>query len=122
MPRVSTPLKLNIMNTDKTLQNNKPEMIQRFQTFWAELDKRGLEGFIISRADEFQGEYIPPSAQRLAWLTGFTGSAGMAIVHRDGSAIFVDGRYILAVREQVDDSLFKPHDRRDCPPNSLRLN
>ncbi len=105
------------MNTDKTLQNNKPEMIQRFQTFGAELDKRGLEGFIISRADEFQGEYIPPSAQRLAWLTGFSGSAGMAIVHRDGSAIFVDGRYILAVREQVDDSLFKPHDRRDCPPD-----
>jgi len=104
------------MNTDKTPQHNKHELTQRFQSFWAELEKRGLEGFIVPHADEFQGEYIPPSAQRLAWLTGFTGSAGMAIVHRDGSAIFVDGRYILAVREQVDDSLFKPHDRIDCSP------
>jgi Xaa-Pro aminopeptidase len=104
------------MNTDNTLKNDTSEMLQRFQRFWAELEKSGLDGFIIPRADEFQGEYIPPSAQRLAWLTGFTGSAGLAIVHRHGSAIFVDGRYILAVREQVDESLFKVHDRKDCLP------
>jgi len=62
-------------------------------------------------------EYVAPSAQRLAWLTGFTGSAGLAIVHLDGAAIFVDGRYILAVRDQVDQSLFKPYNLKDCPPD-----
>jgi Xaa-Pro aminopeptidase len=91
-------------------------MNKRLQALWAELEKRQLEGFLVPRADEYQGEYVPPYAERLAWLTGFTGSAGMAILHRDGSAIFVDGRYTLAVQEQVDETLFKPHNIKDCPP------
>ncbi len=81
---------------------------KRLQLLFAELNNHGFDGFIVPHADEFQGEYIPPSAQRLAWLTGFTGSAGLAIVHPDESAIFVDGRYTLAVRDQVD--TFKPYD------------
>jgi Xaa-Pro aminopeptidase len=74
-----------------------------------ELKRRGLDGFVVPRADEHQGEYVPPRAQRLAWLTGFGGSAGVAIVLADRAAIFVDGRYTLAVRAQVDTAAFEPH-------------
>jgi Xaa-Pro aminopeptidase len=95
---------------------NKTESAKRLQSLWTELEKQGLDGFLVPHADEYQGEYTPPSAERLAWLTGFTGSAGMAIVHRHGSAIFVDGRYTLAVRNQVDQTLFQPHNSKDCPP------
>ncbi len=72
------------------------------------LAEAGLDGFIIPRADEHQGEYVPASAERLAWLTGFTGSAGTAIVLADKAAIFVDGRYTLQVRDQVDIDIFEP--------------
>ena len=68
----------------------------------AALARAGLAGFIVPHADEHQSEYLPPSAERLAWLTGFTGSAGMAIVLADEAAIFVDGRYTMQVRAEVD--------------------
>src|SRR5882672_7976094 len=71
-----------------------------------EMARRGLAGFIIPRADEYQGEYVPASGQRLAWLTGFTGSAGMAIVLVNRAAVFVDGRYTLQVAAQVDTAIF----------------
>ena len=67
-----------------------------------EMHKHGLDGFIIPRADEQQNEYVPPHAERLAWLTGFTGSAGTAIVLTKKAAVFVDGRYTLQVGEQVE--------------------
>ena len=73
-----------------------------------ELRKRGLQGFVVPRSDEHQNEYAPPCTERLAWLTGFTGSAGSAIVLRDAAAIFVDGRYTIQVREQVDVTCFTP--------------
>jgi Xaa-Pro aminopeptidase len=69
-----------------------------------------LDGFIIPRADEHQNEYVPKNAERLAWLTGFTGSAGLAIVLPDCAAICVDGRYTLQVRQQIDSTLFDPID------------
>jgi Xaa-Pro aminopeptidase len=72
----------------------------------AELKRRGLHGFVIPRADEHQGEYVPLRANRMAWLTGFTGSAGMVVVTLDAAAIFVDGRYTLQVRQEVDETLF----------------
>jgi Xaa-Pro aminopeptidase len=81
-----------------------------------ELAERGLDGFIVPRADEHQGEYVPPRGQRLAWLTGFTGSAGLAIVLRERAAIFVDGRYTLQAAQQVDGSLFEIHHLIDEPP------
>ena len=81
-----------------------------------ELAKRGLAGFLVPRADEHQGEYVPPRAERLAWLTGFTGSAGLAIVLADKAAIFVDGRYTLQVRNQTDTSLFEPRHSTEQPP------
>jgi Xaa-Pro aminopeptidase len=67
-----------------------------------------LDGFVVPRADEHQGEVVPPSAERLAWLTGFTGSAGTAVVLKDEAAIFVDGRYTIQVRGQVDRDVFEP--------------
>ena len=81
-----------------------------------ELAARGLDGFIVPRADEHQGEYVPPRGQRLAWLTGFTGSAGLAVVLRDRAALFVDGRYTLQAAAQVDTSLFEIHHLIDEPP------
>ncbi len=59
------------------------------------LARRGLDGFVVPRADEHQGEYVPPCAERLAWLTGFSGSAGSAVVLAERAALFVDGRYTL---------------------------
>ncbi len=73
-----------------------------------ELARQRLDGFIVPRADRHQGEYVPPSEERLAWLTGFSGSAGFAIVLKAKAAIFVDGRYTLAVHDQVDTSVITP--------------
>ena len=73
----------------------------------AELTRQGLSGFIVPLADEHQGEYIPKRAQRLAWLTGFTGSAGIAVILRNTAAVFVDGRYILQAAGQIDESHFE---------------
>jgi Xaa-Pro aminopeptidase len=75
-----------------------------------ELARRGLDGFIVPRADEHQGEYVPKRAERLAWLTAFTGSAGVAVVLQGKAAIFVDGRYTLMVRGQTDTALIEPRD------------
>jgi Xaa-Pro aminopeptidase len=74
------------------------------------LDKLGLDGFYTPHEDEWQNEYVPPAYDRLAWLTGFTGSAGAAIVFKDEAAVFVDGRYTLQVRDQVDEALFAYRD------------
>ena len=74
----------------------------------AELKRRDLDGFVVPRADRHQGEYVPPSEERLAWLTGFSGSAGLAIVMADHAAIFVDGRYTIAVHDQVDTGVITP--------------
>jgi len=79
----------------------------RIAALRAELAKRRLVGFLVPRADEHQGEYVPPRAMRLAWLTGFTGSAGLACVLADRAAMFVDGRYTLQVRSQVDGGTFE---------------
>jgi len=81
-----------------------------------ELAAQGLDGFIVPRADEHQGEYVPSRGQRLAWLTGFTGSAGTAIALRDRAALFVDGRYTLQAVAQVDTQLFEIHHLVDEPP------
>ena len=83
-----------------------------------ELAAQRLDGFIVPRADEHQGEYVPSRGQRLAWLTGFTGSAGLAIALRDRAALFVDGRYTLQAAAQVDTRLFEIHHLIDEPPTS----
>ena len=91
---------------------------ERLQTFRAEIMRRGLTGFIVPHADEYQNEYVPACAERLAWLTGFTGSAGTAIVLAGQAAIFVDGRYTLQVRSQVDLQAWTPRHLMDEPVHS----
>ena len=71
-----------------------------------ELSQRNLDGFIVPHEDEYQNEYLPAATDRLAWLTGFTGSAGAAIIMAERAVMLVDGRYTLQVRDQVDPSLF----------------
>jgi len=80
---------------------------QRLAALRAELARRGVHGFLVPRADEHQGEYVPARAQRLAWLTAFTGSAGLAAVLPESAAIFVDGRYTLQAEAEVDGALFQ---------------
>ncbi len=75
---------------------------ERIEALRAALREIGADGFVVPRADEHQSEYVPANAERLAWLTGFTGSAGLAIVLADEAALFVDGRYTLQAPEQVD--------------------
>jgi Xaa-Pro aminopeptidase len=94
------------------------DAVARVAALRAEVERRGLSGFIVPRADEHQGEYVPPRAERLAWLTGFTGSAGLAIVLRQAAAVFVDGRYTLQVTQQVDGALFVPRHLTDQPPEA----
>ena len=81
-----------------------------------ELARRDLAGFIVPRGDEHQGEYVAARSQRLAWLTGFTGSAGLAVILSEQAAIFVDGRYTLQVRDQVDTDALTPHHATESPP------
>lgn len=76
-----------------------------------------IDGFLVPRADEFQGEYVPASAERLAWLTGFTGSAGVVLVMRDQAIVFVDGRYTTQLKEQVDGNVFLGGDLVGEPPH-----
>jgi Xaa-Pro aminopeptidase len=73
----------------------------------AELKDKLLDGFIIPRSDEHLGEFVPADCERLAWLTGFTGSAGLAIVLADKAALFIDGRYTLQVKDQADGDIFE---------------
>src|SRR6185312_340752 len=75
-----------------------------------ELLTRGLDGFVVAHSDTHQNEYLPADAERLAWLTSFTGSAGASVVLKDKAAVFVDGRYTLQVRGQTDTSQFEPRD------------
>lgn len=74
------------------------------------MEREGVSAFLVPRADAHQGEYVAARDERLAWLTGFTGSAGFAVVLGDEAAIFVDGRYRVQVRGQVDTALFTPVD------------
>ena len=82
----------------------------------AVMKKQNLAGYIVPRQDEFQGEYVASYAERLNWLTGFAGSWGLAIVTTKKAAIFVDGRYTVQVREQVDSNLIVPMHLIDEPP------
>src|SRR5438874_3320402 len=88
----------------------------RLARFREELARRKLAGFVILRADQQQNEYVPASEERLAWLTGFTGSAGMAIVLTREAAVFVDGRYTLQAAKQVDRKAWHIEPLADPPP------
>jgi Xaa-Pro aminopeptidase len=88
----------------------------RLAAFREELARRKLTGFVIPRADQQQNEYVPASEERLAWLTGFTGSAGLAAVLMQKAALFVDGRYTLQAGKQVDRKAWQIQPLVDPPP------
>lgn len=79
----------------------------------AEMAKQGLDGFLIPHEDEHQNEYLPDANERLAWATGFTGSAGAAVVFQDRASMFTDGRYTVQVKAQTDPALFERRDLND---------
>jgi len=88
----------------------------RVEALRTELKRRGLDGFIVPRADRFQNEYVPPCDERLAWLTGFGGSAGLTIVLAERAILFVDGRYQVQVHEEVDGAVFAIEHLVENPP------
>jgi Xaa-Pro aminopeptidase len=90
---------------------------ERVQALRAKLDALGVDAFLVPRADEYQGEYVPASAERLSWLTGFTGSAGMGLITKREAVIFVDGRYVTQLAEQVDGQVFTGGDLVNEPPH-----
>ncbi|MFB3077214.1 MAG: aminopeptidase P family N-terminal domain-containing protein, partial [Lysobacterales bacterium] len=83
------------------------EYSRRLESVRAQMAEFRLDALIVPRADEYLGEYIPAHNERLRWITGFTGSAGVAIVLRESAAIFVDGRYTEQVQQQVSSELFE---------------
>jgi Xaa-Pro aminopeptidase len=94
------------------------DSVPRLAALRAELKRRGLDGFIVPRADRYQNEYVPPCAERLGWLTGFTGSAGLAIVLADRAVLFVDGRYTVQARDEVDAAAFAIEHLVEHPPTA----
>ncbi|MCF6368251.1 aminopeptidase P family protein [Rhizobium halophilum] len=90
---------------------------ERLSALRAQFDDLSIDGFLVPRADEYQGEYVPALAERLAWLTGFTGSAGIALVMRSQAIVFVDGRYTTQLQEQVDRSVVTGGDLVNEPPH-----
>ena len=91
---------------------------ERVKALQREMKSRKLKGFLVPHSDEHQDEFLSPPAERLAWLTGFTGSAGVAIVLEKAAALFVDGRYILQARAQTDATLFEVLQTPEAKPSS----
>ncbi len=88
----------------------------RLAALRTELDRLGVDGFLVPRVDAHQGETVAPCDERLAYLTGFTGSAGIAVVLRGRAALFVDGRYTLQAAQQVDTGAFEIVPSHETPP------
>ncbi len=85
-------------------RNLSAERIKELRKLMAQA---GLNAYLVPRSDEHQGEYVPPCAERLKWLSGFSGSAGLAIATRKTAALFVDGRYTVQARAEVDTDIFE---------------
>lgn len=86
--------------------SNPDQAAPRVTQLRAQMSELGLDGFLVPRADAHQGEYVAPCDERLAWMTGFTGSAGFAAILDDCAALFVDGRYTVQAQQQCDRDLF----------------
>ena len=94
------------------------ESAARLADLRAELKRRGFDGFVVPLADEHQGEYVARRSRRLAWLTGFTGSAGIALILAEKAALFTDGRYTLQIESQTDGALYERHHVTESPPEA----
>jgi Xaa-Pro aminopeptidase len=101
---------------DGLVEEETMEQSKRLHALQAALTERGLAAYLVPKSDEYMLEYAPPSSERLAWLTGFTGSAGMALVGRRSAALFVDGRYTDQARKQSPESLWEHHHLTQDPP------
>jgi Xaa-Pro aminopeptidase len=96
----------------------EPPIADRLASLRRVLAERGVDGMVLPLTDEHRSEYIPGSAKRLTWLTGFTGSAGMVAVLPERAALFVDGRYTLQAEAELDPALFERCHVTDRPPAS----
>ena len=97
--------------------SSRPEQAApRFAALRALFPSLGINAFLVPRTDEYQGEYVPPSSERLAFLTGFTGSAGIALVMEEQAIVFVDGRYTTQLAAQTDPALMEAGDLVNGPP------
>src|SRR5262249_12334857 len=99
----------------------EPELArERIAGLRRRMGELGLDAYVVPRSDEFQGEYVAPASERLKWLTGFSGSAGLCIVTKDQAVLFTDGRYTIQARQQVDPGIFSVvHSGGEPPPHSL---
>lgn len=104
------------MNSDLVTEMRGGSHAGRLRDLRALLVERNMAGCLVPRSDDHLGEYVPPSAERLAWLTGFTGSAGLAIVLSDQAALFTDGRYTLQAAAETDGSLWERRHIQEEPP------
>ena len=125
--RISPEFKRFLSNALVTAQNNNYGLKEikdsdchnkRLIDLQNYLKKVQLTGFIIPLSDEYQSEYVAKHSQRLAWLTGFTGSAGTALVLRNKAAIFVDGRYTIQARNEVNTNLYEIIHLSEISPSS----
>ncbi len=98
------------------VQADHGQQAERLNALRAEMKKRGLAAFVVPHADQHQGEYLPAYAERLAWLTGFSGSAGAAVITADAAALFVDGRYTLQATVETSCELYDHCHVTDMPP------
>jgi Xaa-Pro aminopeptidase len=90
---------------------------ERLARLRGELQEQGVDGFVLQRTDQHGSEYLPPGEERLAWLTGFTGSAGQAVILTAAAAVFTDGRYSVQIAHEVDEALFERCHITDHPPS-----
>ncbi|MEM6780260.1 MAG: aminopeptidase P family protein [Pseudomonadota bacterium] len=97
------------------MTENTSIFAQRLDALRGLMAEQGLDGYIIPRTDEYQGEYVPANEERLAWLTGFTGSAGVAVVLKDKAVVMSDGRYTIQLEQQVDSSVYHTDDNTKTP-------
>ena len=98
---------------------NKSDTSKRLTDLRKKMATGGIDWFLVPHADEHQNEYLPARAERLAWITGFSGSAGFAMIGLKKAFLFVDGRYTAQVREQADMSLFEICDLVASPPSGF---
>lgn len=106
-----------------TSSSNRSSGPKRLSALREEMHKESVTAFLVPHADEHQNEYLPERAERLAWLTGFTGSAGFCIATLDQAIVFTDGRYTVQTNEQIDKSAFTPENSVETPPSKwLEMN
>jgi Xaa-Pro aminopeptidase len=97
---------------------NASEHASRLASVRAEMERRDLAVLVVPQHDEHQHSYLPPNAERLAWISGFTGSAGLALIGRERAALFVDGRYTIQAAEQADPALWEHRHISKEPPEA----